>query len=189
MTGVNVFSGLYLWRYQPLSANGTGAYWADPEFATSLGSFTSPQGDDFAAYRVRYEDGRLFRYALTLHNDGPLPVTITSVGQEPDCVGCLFPLVFERVSVAPASGRYRYDHEHTTPFDGFVLQPGAYRYVRIETRFAHCGSYAPPGGVTQLSIPVGYRTWGLEHQVQVPMPYSLRVWFRGGECPGGPLAG
>ena len=184
-----VFSGLYRWRYQPVSAHGTGAYWADPEFATALGSFISPQGDDFSAYRVRYEDGRLFRYALTLHNEGPFPVTITSVGQEPDCVGCVFPLVFERASVAPASGQYQFDRRHAMPFDGFVLQPGAFRYVVVETRFDHCESYAPSGGVTYVSIPVGYRTLGLEHQVHVPMPYSLRVWIRGGACPGGPLAG
>lgn len=184
-----VFSALYLWRYQPLSANGTGTYWADPEFATSVGYFTSPQGDGFSAYRVRYEDGSLFRYALTLYNDGPLPVTITNVGQDPDCFSCVFPLVFERASVAPASGQYQYDRRHATPFDRFVLQPGANRYVVIEARFDHCESYEPPGGVTHLSIPVGYRAWGLEHQVQLPMPYALEVRFRGGECPGGSLAG
>ena len=69
--GTLVFSGVYLSRYQPLSANGTGATWVDPRFATELGNFTPPEGEPFSAYRVRYEDGRLFRYALTLYNEGP----------------------------------------------------------------------------------------------------------------------
>ena len=46
-----------------------------------------------------------------------------------------------------------------------------------------------PGEVTYACIPVGYRTWGLEHQVLLPMPYSLDVWIRGGACPGGPETG
>jgi hypothetical protein len=184
VVGVLVFSGVYLLRYQPLSANGTGATWVDPRFATELGHFTPPNGEDFSAYRVRYEDGRSFSYAMTLYNEGPFPVTITSIG-ETDCDGCPTPLVFERSSVAPANGQYQYDREHATPFHGFVLQPGAFRYVVIETRFDHCESYSPGGGVTFLSIPVGYRTWFTQHQVLLPMPYSLEVRMQGGGCPGG----
>ena len=181
--GFLVFSSLYLLRYQPLTANGGGTTWVDPRFATRLGEF-APEGESFSAYRVRYEDGHLFSYALTLYNEGPLPVTVTSIG-EPECRGCTFPLVFERSSVAPAGGRYQKDREHAIPFDGFVIQPGALRYVVIETRFDHCESYSPGSGVTFLSLPVGYQAWFTDHEVQVPMPYSLEVPFQGPECPGG----
>ena len=184
MLALLAFSGGYLARYQPLSANGTGATWVDPLYATRLGDFAPPVGESFSAYRVRYEDGSSFSYAMTLHNEGPLPVTITSIG-EAECRDCLSPLVFERSIVAPDGGTFQYDREHATPFHGFVLQPGAYRYVVIETRFDHCESYTPPGGVTYVSIPVAYRTWGLEHQVLLPMPYSLDVRIRGGGCPRG----
>ena len=71
LLGFLVFSGVYLVRYQPLSANGTGATWVDPRFATELGNFTPPEGESFSAYRVRYEDGRSFSYAMTLYNEGP----------------------------------------------------------------------------------------------------------------------
>ena len=111
-------------------------------------------------------------------------MTITSIG-ETDCVGCSTPLVFERSTVAPARGAYQYDREHATPFHGFVMPPGTYRYVVIETRFDHCESYSPGSGVTFLSLPVGYRSWFTDHEVQVPMPFSLDVRFRGPECPGG----
>ena len=186
--GVLVFSGVYLLRYQPLSANGTGASWVDPRYATQLGNFTPPVGEDFSAYRVRYEDGSSFSYAMTLYNEGPFPVTITSIG-ETGCDGCPTPLVFERSTVAPAGGTYQYDRERARPFDGFVIRPGTYRYVVIETRFDNCESYSPPGGVTFLSIPVGYRSLGIGHQVQLPMPYSLEVRIRGGECPRGVQTG
>ena len=179
-----MFSSVYLVRYQPLSANGTGATWVDPRHATRLGDFSPPVGESFTAYRVRYEDGSSFGYAMTLFNEGPLPVTITSIGEE-ECRDCPSPLVFERATVAPDGGTFQYDREHATPFHGFVLQPGAYRYVVIEARFDHCESYAPPSEVTYDSIWVGYRTWGLEHQVLLPMPYSLDVSIRGGGCPGG----
>jgi hypothetical protein len=182
--GFLVFSGVYLWRYQPLTANGGGTTWVDPRFATKLGVFTRPEGRFFSAYRVGYEEGRLFSYALTLHNEGPLPVTITSIG-EPECQGCTFPLVFERSSVAPTGGRYQNDREHATPFQGFVLEPGAFRYVVIEARFDHCESYSADTAVTYLSIPVGYRTVFVDHDVQLPMPYTLEVPFHGPECPGG----
>jgi hypothetical protein len=184
LLGFLVFSGVYLVRYQPLSANGTGATWVDPRFATELGDFTPPEGGSFSAYRVRYEDGRSFSYAMTLYNEGPFPVTITSIGEN-DCDGCPTPLVFERSTVAPAGGTYQYDREHATPFHGFVMRPGTYRYVVIETRFDHCESYSPGSGVTFLSLPVGYRSWLTDHEVQVPMPFSLDVRFRGPECPGG----
>jgi hypothetical protein len=180
LLGFLVFSGVYLVRYQPLSANGTGATWVDPRFATELGNFTPPEGESFSAYRVRYEDGRSFSYAMTLHNDGPFPVTITSIG-ETDCDGCPTPLVFERSTVAPAGGTYQYDREHATPFHGFVLEPGAFRYVVIEARFDHCESYSADTAVTYLSIPVGYRTAFVDHDVQLPMPYTLEVPFHGPE--------
>lgn len=77
-----MFSSVYLVRYQPLSANGTGATWVDPRHATRLGDFSPPVGESFTAYRVRYEDGGSFGYAMTLFNEGPLPVTITSIGEE-----------------------------------------------------------------------------------------------------------
>jgi hypothetical protein len=184
VVGVLVLSGVYLSRYQPLSANGTGTTWVDPRYATHLGDFNPPGGESFSAYRVRYADGRLFRYALTLHNEGPLPVTITGVGED-NCGDCTIPLVFERSSVTPPTGRYQFDSEHAAPFDGFVLQPGAYRSVVIEERFDHCESYATGSGVTFQSIAVGYRTAFFHHEVRLPMPYTFEVRFRGPECPGG----
>ena len=178
------FSGVYLVRYQPLSANGTGATWVDPRHATRLGDFSPPVGESFPAYRVRYEDGSSFSYAMTLYNEGPLPVTITSIGED-ECRDCPSPLVFERATVAPDEGTFQYDRRHATPFHGFVIQPGGSRYIVIKTRFDNCDSYAPPSGVTYGSIWVGYRTWGFEHQVLLPMPYSLDVSIRRGGCPGG----
>jgi hypothetical protein len=183
--GITVLSGLYLSRYQPLSANGTGASWADPRYAERVGSFTPPEGASFSVYRLRYVDGHSFRYALTLFNEGPLPVTITNVGEAFDCESCTFPLVFERSALAPSSGQYQFNVEHSTPFERFVLEPGAFRLVVIETRFDNCESYSPRSGVDVLSIPVAYRTGFLHHEVLLPMPFTLEVRFRGPECPGG----
>lgn len=181
VTGVIVFSGLYLWRYQPLSANGTGAYWADPEFATSLGYFTSPQGEDFSAYRVRYRDGELFRSALTLRNEGPLAVTVTGVG-DLGCAGCEDLLVFHRASIGPATGQFVYDVEHVQPFEPFVLEPGTFRLVLIERRFDHCESFSPGSGSTFTHVPVDYRVGPVDRSVLLPMPFTLELQIGQADC-------
>ena len=179
-----VFSGIFLAQYQPLTMNGGGAAFVDPRFATRIGDFTPPDGQPFSAYVVRYEDGLTIRYGMTLYNRGPLPVTITGVG-EPECEGCVFPLVFERASVAPARGQFMFDHRHARPLEPFVIEPGAFRYVILEDRFDHCESYEQAGdGVTFLSVAVRYRTWLVSHEVQLPMPYTLEVRMRNG-CPAG----
>jgi hypothetical protein len=179
-----LFSGVFLMRYQPLTMNGGGATFVDPRFADRVGDFTPPDGEPFSAYVVHYEDGLTMRYGMTLYNRGPLPVTITEVGTS-ECDGCTFPLVFERSLLAASTGRYVFDHRHARPFEPFVLEPGVFRYVILEDRFDHCESYEHPGdGVTSLSIPVRYRTWFVQHEVQLPMPYSLEVRMQDG-CPEG----
>jgi hypothetical protein len=183
VAGVLVVSGAYLLRYQPLSVNAGGTTWVDPRSASRVGHFTSPDGVSFTAYRVRYREGRSFSYAMTLHNQGPFPVTITSIG-EPECERCTSPLVFEGSSVAPAGGRYQNDRDHAEPFERFIIRPGAFRYVVIETRFDHCESYSPGSGVNLTSIRVAYRTGFLQREVLLPMPYTLEIRFRGSECAG-----
>ena len=168
-------------RYQPLSADGTGASWADPEFATPLGDFTSPQGDDFSAYHVRYRDGEVFKSALTLHNEGPLAVTITGVG-DLGCDGCEDLLVFERAAVGPATGSHVYDVRHVQPFEPFALEPGAYRLVLVAQRFDHCESYSPGSGATFTHVPVDYRVGPVEHSVLLPMPFTFELRIRQADC-------
>ncbi len=184
VVGVLLFSGAYLSRYQPLSASGTGAWWVDPRFATELGTFTPPIGDDFSAYRVRYEDGRTFRYAMSLYNDGPLPVTITTIGA-PQCDGCVFPLVFERSFVGPAQGRHLFDVRHVEPFEPFVLGSGDFRLFLVQDRFDHCEAHE--AGVTFgfTSIPITYRTGPVHHSVRLPMRFSLEVLIEPSGCPQG----
>jgi hypothetical protein len=175
---------LYVWRYQPLTANGSGGWWVDPRFGTHIGDFTSPAGNNFSAYRVRYVDGETFRYGLTLNNEGPLPVTITSIGDD-GCDGCVFPLEFERSTVAPGDGPFRFDQHHTQPFETVELSPGDYRFFVIESRFDHCEASSPGMSYGYGLVQVTYRIGFAPHSVRLPMPYSLEVEMERAGCPNG----
>ena len=174
----------YVWRYQPLSANGTGASWVDPRFGTNIGSFTPPTGEDFTAYRVKYVDGETFRYGLTLHNEGPMPVTIMAIGDD-HCDACTSPLEFERSLVGPNAGQFRYSPRHARPFTSVELESGDDRFFVIESRFAHCESYEAGTGSTYTNVPVTYRMGPVTKSAWLPMPLTLDIGFEPSGCPNG----
>jgi hypothetical protein len=182
LVGAGAAGFVYLLRYQPLSANGTGSYWADTAFATSAGDFSSPSGEDFTAYDVRYEDGQTFRFSFTIGNLGILPVTIDSV-RTPVCEGCVFPLEYVSTSLAPASGTYMFDHTRSRPFAPFELEPNSYRVVQIATRFEHCTAWGPGPSTTTSIVEVSYHTGLVHHTVRLTLPYTLTVAFSASSCP------
>jgi hypothetical protein len=172
----------YLLRYQPLSANGTGSSWADTTFATRIGDFSSPSGEDFAAYDVTYQDGRTFRFAFTIGNLGTLPVTIDSVAL-PGCDGCVDPLEYVSTSIAPASGPNMFDHTRSTPFQPFELGRNGYRVVEIATRFSHCEAWGRGTSSTYSIVEVRYHTGWVHHTIWLTLPYTLGVRFTASSCP------
>jgi hypothetical protein len=174
----------YIWRYQPLSTNGTGAAWVDPRFGTSIGFFTPPTGEDFTAYRVKYVDGETFRYGLTLYNEGPLPVMITGVGDDA-CDDCVFPLEFERSLVAPSSGQFQYDPGHALPFTTVEMGSGDYRFFVVESRFDHCEANSEGVGYGYTLVPVTYRIGLISRSVLLPMPFTLEIGTNPAGCPNG----
>jgi len=175
---------LFLWLYQPLSANGSGAYWVDPRFGMRVGDFTSPTGDTFSAYDVRYEDGRLFRYALTLYNKGPLPITITGIGGD-GCNNCLSPLEFERSLAAPETGPFQFDQRHARPFRTVSIDPGEYRFVVVESRFDHCEGSEKGTTYGYTTVSVVFRMGFVSRTVELPMPFTFEVRMGPGGCPNG----
>jgi hypothetical protein len=172
----------YLLRYQPLSSNGTGSFHVDDRYATSLGDFSSPSGETFTAYDVRYSDGAAFSYSFTIGNLGRLPVTIDSVTTVP-CEDCVFPLEYVATRVAPAAGPDRFDPSMAEPFVPFRLDPGGYRLVEIATRFDHCEHWGAGDSTRSATIEVRYRAGWVHHTVRLALPYTLRVAFTASSCP------
>src|SRR5437870_2141322 len=73
--GFGAYVGWFLSNYQPLAVGSS--VLIDPR-AQSLGSFTSPHGEGFDAYKVVFQDGEPFGFGLTILNAGPIGVTVTS---------------------------------------------------------------------------------------------------------------
>jgi hypothetical protein len=171
----------YLLRYQPLSAKGTGSYGVDQRFASSRGEFTSPSGESFTAYDVRYQDGQTFSFSFTIGNLGRLPVTIDSVTM-PSCEGCVFPLEYISTSLSPPSGPDMFDSTKSAPFAPFRLDPNGYRLVEVGTRFDHCQAWTFGSSTTSSLIEVRYHTGWVHHSVWLTLPYTLTVAFTGSSC-------
>jgi len=173
---------VYLLRYQPLSANGTGSFGVDHRFATSRGDFISPSGESFTAYDVSYSDGERFSYSFTIGNLGRFPVTIDSVAPL-GCERCVFPLEYVATALAPPSGPDMFDPVQAEPFTPFRLDREAYRLVVIETRFAHCDAWGPGSSTTSSIVEVSYHTGPVHHTVRLTLPYTLTVAFTASTCP------
>jgi hypothetical protein len=172
----------YLLRYQPLSADGSGSFGVDRRFASSRGEFTSPSGESFSAYAVRYQDGETFHFSFTIGNLGRLPVTIDSV-TTPPCEGCVFPLEYVSTSLSPPTGPDMFDGSRSEPFAPFRLDPDGYRLVQVATRFDHCRAWSPGSSTTSSQIEVRYHTGWVHHTVRLTLPYTLTVAFDASSCP------
>jgi hypothetical protein len=163
----------YLWRYQPLSATGPGLR-GSIRGSARRGDFTSPSGEYFSVYRIRYVDGETVRYGLTLHNEGPLPVAITGIGDDA-CDDRVFPLEFGKSLVAPRSGQFQYDPGHARPFTTVEMASGDDRFFVVESRFDHGEANSEGVGYGYTLAPVTYRIGLIARTVRLPMPFTLEV--------------
>jgi hypothetical protein len=123
-----------------------------------------------------------FWYSFTIGNLGRLPVTIDAVAP-PGCESCVFPLEYVSTALAPPSGPDMFDRTQAAPFTPFRLDPGAYRLVQIETRFAHCEAWSAGSSTTTSIVDVSFHTGPVHHTVRLTLPYTLTVAFPASSCP------
>ena len=162
--------GLWLARYQPLSLTSS---WVDRRFAVDRGNFVAPEGGQFEAFDVNARTGDLVRFAFALQNEGPVGVTVQSIGT----IGAGSPLrlISVRVQrpgteavVAPK------DPSFSEPFRPFSLPPHQERWIVFAERDSLC-RVTPGSSATYLGTPVVFRALGLTRHVFLPLPFTLRV--------------
>jgi hypothetical protein len=171
LAALAVAFGLYVGHYMPLvPANGA----AGGQGSTDLGTFESPSGEIFGVTSFAYEDGKTFYFGFGLHNEGPLPVTITGI--QTQGVTSSMSLSKETIWMASHDGWYGPpDSPGGEPFRTFSLGSGEERWIVIAEQMANCTKYglSPRSTSTQTlaRADVSYRVLGFIPRHAV-LPYA-----------------
>ena len=161
--GFGAYVVWFLTNYQPLTQ---GSVSGISPSARDLGSYDSPHGESFDAYRVVFREGQPFYYEFAIANNGPVGVTITHIGGLPVE---LFPFVPQTVQIGDQSGpaQYAIAGSHAHPFQPFVLPAGQERMVRINGVLKHCSSYDLRSRAWASTIPVTFRVFGVTRRTEI----------------------
>jgi len=177
--------GVYVARYMPLiPPNGV----AGGQGRTDLGSFESPGGETFGVGSYAYQDGKTFYFGFGLHNNGPLPITVTGIHTQG--VTSSSSLTRETVWMADKDGWYGPPGSAGgRPFHSFSLGKGDERWIVFSERMVNCSKYDLGAGAsstqTLARADVSYRVLGFVPRHAV-MPYdeTTQVILSGGTpCP------
>jgi hypothetical protein len=171
---------MFFLRYQPLTATG-GTSWVDPTYAARVGAFTSPRGEDFTQYNVRYTDGERLTFMFTLTNTGGLPVTVENVRLDAGCDNCTYPLQ-HRSTAMLAHGPNENNPTHARDLQPFKLAADDYRNIVITAKFVNCKDLGVGDVVTFSSVWVRLRSGMVAHDTTLPLGYNLAV-SRKDACP------
>jgi hypothetical protein len=188
LAGFGAYAGWFLSNYQPLSVGGLGFSSGGVTGARDLGSFTSPQGEDFTAYRLVYQPGLTFDESFTLENAGPVGVTILAIDPiDPDSGD---PAITSgiRISRQLHGGDFDTGGKYGEPFRPFSLAGHSYRAVTVEKRLVTCRTPSEPGGSaasSYSSVRVVYRVLGVTRHTEIPLDYTIELVFpnEGFSCP------
>ena len=136
-------------------------------------------GTPFTYYAAVERLGVPLSYAFSIRNDGPVPITIRSVG---DTTGIRAvaadtdPLVGKVTSEVPVDAANGW----VTPFVPFRLAPDAEAIIVVETTVTECN--ARDGVSTIASVPISYSVLGVPRSTSfIP---NLQIGLRGSGCGG-----
>jgi hypothetical protein len=124
---------------------------------------------------VTYVDGQTFVFAVSIRNDGPVGVTVTSVGQEDPHVEALKAYDGAFRGASEELGLPTHDVRELSPLRPFALAPGHERLVWIRYRFQNCRFYSFGGSSGFTSLPVTFRVLGIPRHGRVNLHTVLEV--------------
>jgi hypothetical protein len=173
-------AGWFLSSYQPLSAGPGGLRPGVTGNVRNVGSFLPPSSGDsapFVAYQAPYQDGQVIGLRFTVANGEAFPVTVEQIGFGGPSWSVLRQLSVQVGSLLNAPGPAP---AHFTPFRPFAISNQAPVYIVVKLQFLGCSLHGPGETVMLSSVPVTYRSFGITHHAVLPLPYSIRVFGRGG---------
>lgn len=158
-----VASAVFLTHYQPLG-------------------FGSSRGHEGTTYR----QGASFSYAVSLRNNGDLPITITGV----DTGDGLSLLRTTGIYVLPGNSIATWGNNLTPnlnePFQSFTLGPGQEQDLLVKNVFDGCRNYAPSTGEGFVALHVSFTILGFTRHTWVDFGNPMFSITSPDTCPGRP---
>ena len=124
----------------------------------------SSRGHDGTTYR----EGQPFSYAVSLRNDGHLPVTITGIDTG-DGNSLLRTTGLYVLQGASTMGTGSLKPNLGQPFPSFTLGPGQEQNLLIKSVFAGCRNWAPGSAERYGALHVSFGVLGIPHPAWVNM--------------------
>jgi hypothetical protein len=145
---------IWVEQYDPLGAGSSG-FRPDLSVDPRSRDVSAGQGPVQTLWTVRPTEGAPFTYAFSIHNDGPVSITVTSIG---------LPMQEQRGDMVTRVAKWvdpdPYDrHNVHEPFHAFTLEPGAEANVWMEATVTHCEGDG--GTMSWSSEPIVFRVFGL----------------------------
>jgi hypothetical protein len=171
LVAFGIFAAVFVSSYQPLQVDAGGVASGVTGSVQNLGSFLPPKGDrpaPFVAYLAPYQDGQVISLGFTVINREWFPVTVQQIGSPGGS-----PL--QQLSVRIGS-----DPDATAAFTPFKAPSNTGTYVVVRYRFVGCSLNGAGETLMTANMPLTYRAFGVSHRVFLPLPYSIRVFGRGG---------
>ena len=160
-----VASAVFLTHYQPLGFGSSGGH-----FGTT------------------YRQGASFSYAVSLRNNGHLPITITGVDTgDPHSLSLLRTT---GIYVLNSIGISRWGNDLAPnldqPFPSFTLDPGEERNLVVKNVFDGCENYSPSTSEGFGAIHVSFRVLGVSRDTWVDLGHFGFSIASPDACPGRP---
>ena len=153
-----------LLRYQPLRQSG------DLGLSGDMDVVTVEEFNETGAHILRYVDGGYVSYAVTLHNTGPLPVTVTGVA---------LPAEQDRRLLQPVAAGLAADGSpeagDMATFEPVSLAPGEEQQVVIQARFDNCEYYTERAIEVLDEQAITFRIAGIPRTATVSFDRALLV--------------
>jgi hypothetical protein len=175
LLGFLVFSSVYLSRYQPLNARGTGGYSVRAPGLTLQSFDAYPPDGDLTQYLVEWQTGKKISVLFPLSNEGPFAVTVLGLsGPYTSRDGSVtFRLAGTGPISGPASGTV------TRGWSPLRLDPGEGVQVLLELTLRDTRSNGSGSIVNMVGI--RYRTFWIEQSITLPLTQSIYA-CRGKHC-------
>jgi hypothetical protein len=164
---VAILTVSFLSNYQPLVHGNYGG------IGVPTGQKLRP-GSGPGTQAITFVEGQTFTIALSVLNDGPFGVTITSVGRQGPVLHALATFDTSFLAAADFNGATT-DVRGLATFRPFALAPGHQRLVVVRYRFDDCSSNAPGSSSTLSTIPVRFRIMGVSRAGSVDLIGPVQV--------------
>jgi hypothetical protein len=159
----------FLSHYEPLRFDG-GGYGVGPnDLIRRSFDAMSPSGEGFTQYDVRLSTTEQLWFNVEVTNDGPLPITLTTLPALPKGAAGFS---FDEVRIGPAgTGQPMYERSNAVPLTSVEMAARERRYLWIRGTFRGCWEVSSGTGFG--TIPMTFRVLGMSRSQAFVLPFTI----------------